>query len=87
MTALQAFDLTTHGGRTDFVQVATLCDRFAPWCVVGGLAVNCYVEPVHTLDAGIVLVAENLLSVQSELQAAGFNLTRFEHSLNVTRRQ
>lgn len=46
MTAAEAYDLTTHGGATDFARL-----------IAGGLAVNCYVEPVYTVDADIVLVA------------------------------
>ena len=31
------------------------CESFGPYCVLGGLAVNCYVEPLYTLDADIVV--------------------------------
>lgn len=36
------------------------CQAFGPYCLIGGLAVNCFVEPVYTLDADFVVVASNL---------------------------
>jgi hypothetical protein len=40
--------------------------------LIGGLAVNCYVEPVYTLDADIVVVAANLSELAGKLAAQGF---------------
>ncbi len=54
MTALEAYELTTKGGATDFARLIQACESFGPYCLIGGLAVNCYVEPVYTLDADIV---------------------------------
>jgi len=55
MTAAEAFDLTTQGGAQDFALLVAAVDSFGPWCLIGGLAVNCYVEPVYTLDADLVV--------------------------------
>lgn len=55
MTALEAYELTTRGGATDFARVIGLCESLGDYCLIGGLAVNCYVEPVYTLDADIVV--------------------------------
>jgi len=30
------------------------CESFGPYCLIGGLAVNCYVEPVYEPEAEIV---------------------------------
>jgi len=46
------------------------------------LAVNCYVEPVYTLDADLVLTADNLLALREHLEAQGFATEMHEHSLN-----
>jgi len=72
MTAAEVYELTTEGGATDFGLVIEACERFGPYCLIGGLAVNCYVEPVYTLDADLVLIAAN----------AGFKTDEFAHSLN-----
>ena len=58
MTAAQAYELTTKGGATDFARLIEACKSFGPYCLIGGLAVNCYVEPVYTLDADIVVPSE-----------------------------
>jgi hypothetical protein len=60
VTAVEAYELTTQGGATDFARLIEACELFGPYCLIGGLAVNCYVEPVYTLDADIVVVGANL---------------------------
>jgi hypothetical protein len=85
MTAEEIYESVTNGGATDFAQVAAILDRHGPWCLIGGLAVNCYVEPIYTVDADIVVVAENLAAVRDELAAAGFRIEQFAHSLNASK--
>jgi len=60
MTAVEAYELTTQGGATDFARVIDACAATGAWCLIGGLAVNTYVEPVYTLDADLVVVASGL---------------------------
>lgn len=55
MTALEAYELTTKGGATDFARIIAACEAFGPYCLIGGLAVNCYVDPVYTLDMNVVV--------------------------------
>ena len=50
--------MTTGGGASDFARVIDFCARLGPYCLIGGLAVNCFVDPVYTLDADLVLVAD-----------------------------
>ncbi|HXM32704.1 MAG TPA: hypothetical protein VN921_03550 [Chthoniobacterales bacterium] len=82
MTAEEIYESVTNGGASDFAQVAAILECHGPWCLIGGLAVNCYVEPVYTLDADIVVVAQSLPAIRDELAAAGFRLEQFAHSLN-----
>jgi hypothetical protein len=82
VTAVEIFELTTKGGATDLACVIGVCESFGPYCLIGGLAVNCYVEPVYTLDADIVPVAENLDKISRALQADGFGLQAHEHPVN-----
>jgi hypothetical protein len=74
VTALEAYELTTKGGATDFAQVIDACESIGPYCLIGGLAVNCYVEPVYTLDADIVMIAQHLPQLSARLQDAGSEL-------------
>ena len=76
MTAVEVFELTTSGGASDFARVIELCSRLGPYCLIGGLAVNCFVDPVYTLDADLVLVS-NAVDVSAHLLADAA-----PHSLN-----
>lgn len=61
----------------------TLADCRARYCVIGGVAVNAYVEPHITLDFDLVIAADDLETVERHL-AASFDLARFAHSTNVS---
>ena len=74
--------MTTQGGATDFVRLIAACESFGPYCLIGGLAVNCYVEPVYTLDADIVVIASGLPKLSLHLQEQGFRTEEHPHSLN-----
>lgn len=82
MKAAEVFELTTHGGTSDFALAVEICEPFGPYCLIGGLAVNCYVEPVYTLDADFVVYAMNSRALMEELKRRGFAVQSFEHSLN-----
>lgn len=82
MTSTEIFESVTNGGASDFAAVVEILRRHGPWCLVGGLAVNCYVEPVFTVDADIVVATSNLSVVEDELSAAGFQVVEYEHSVN-----
>ena len=60
MTAAEVYELTTVGGMTVFKQVLVACEELGPYCLIGGLAVNCYVEPLYTLDADFVFISSPL---------------------------
>jgi len=53
------------------------------YCVIGGLAVNAYVEPAVTLDMDVVIAPQQVDRVAG-LVAEQFDVTEFPHSLNVT---
>jgi len=75
--------LTTQGGATDFARLIKASESFGPYCLIGGLAVNCYVEPVYTLDADIVVIAASLPKLATYLEEQGFKTETYPHSLNV----
>jgi hypothetical protein len=82
MTATEIFESVTNGGSSNFALLVQILDRHGRWCLVGGLAVNCYVEPVFTMEADIVVAASELSSIQAELIARGFDVTEHEPSVN-----
>lgn len=78
---MEAYELTTQGGATDFARLIAACESFGPYCLIGGLAVNCYVEPVYTLDAGIVAITATLPDLTAYLEERGFKTEHHPHSL------
>jgi hypothetical protein len=84
MTASTVFGAIS-GSSDDFQQVVALCESLRDYCLIGGLAVNCYVEPVYTMDADFALAAAHLGPVKQRLAALGFEVEDHPHSLNALR--
>ncbi|MBN2542746.1 nucleotidyl transferase AbiEii/AbiGii toxin family protein [bacterium] len=55
----------------------------ADYCVIGGLGVNAYVEPVVSLDLDIVVVNDSVDSLIKEAYK-NFKIEKFQHSINLT---
>ncbi len=70
--------------QTDVIQdlLDMLQSMNAQYCVIGGLAVNAYVEPVVSLDLDIVIAVDAITEL---VQAAEekFHVKRFPHSINI----
>jgi hypothetical protein len=81
MTELEVYDLVTLGGGSDFAKVIRVCESVGPNCLIGGLAGNCYVEPVYTIDAALAMVLNYMPRVSERLAENGFILQTFEHSV------
>ncbi|HTU00829.1 MAG TPA: hypothetical protein VMG58_03395, partial [Candidatus Sulfotelmatobacter sp.] len=68
-----------------------LLDRFLrlleengiPYCIIGGQAVNAYVDPLVSLDLDVVVAVSDMQELSRNL-AASFQVASFPHSLNVT---
>ena len=87
MTEIEIYDGVIMNGTTDFAFVVeTLRRHGARWCVIGGLAVNTYAEPVYTADLDLVVVADDLAPVLDGLRAADFRVKEFPFSVNAQRR-
>jgi hypothetical protein len=54
------------------------------YCVIGGLAVNAYAEPVVSLDLDIVVVGSKIETLTRAASLAGCRVDRFEHSVNLS---
>ncbi len=53
------------------------------YCVIGGLAVNAYAEPVVSMDLDIVIVADKIDTVISLLKER-FRVKKYAHSVNLS---
>ena len=87
MTEREIYDGVIMNGTTDFTFVVeTLRRHGARWCVIGGLAVNAYAEPVYTVDLDLVVIADDLEPILTDLRAADFKIKEFLFSINAQRR-
>ena len=77
---------SVSNGKTDLLQLFLdiLEETSAEYCVVGGLAVNAYTEPVVSLDLDIVLVTGQQARVVAAAEARGMKVEGFEHSINLS---
>ena len=84
MTKKEFMNLVANG-QEDILQILLdLLNKIKiDYCVIGGLAVNAYVEPVVSLDLDLVVVATSLNRI---IQAVGklFNVEKFPHIINLS---
>ena len=69
----------------DFLQdfLDLLGERDVPFCVIGGLAVNAYAEPVVSLDLALVVTSDRMDELV-EVLGQRFTVHRFPHSINLS---
>jgi hypothetical protein len=73
-------------GKLDIIQIVLdiLTETGSRYCLIGGLAVNAYVEPVVSLDLDIVATVEGLEAISKAAIERGFKVEHFERSVNLT---
>jgi hypothetical protein len=72
--------------KSDIIQVLLdiLSKTGSRYCLIGGLAVNAYVEPVVSLDLDIIVAVDDIDTLCSASKESGLKVERFEHSVNLT---
>lgn len=82
MRASEFYDRVTSGGGAVIEELLGLFEENGiRYCVIGGQAVNHYVEPLVSLD--LAVTTDQLAAVEA-LLAGRFEVRRFPHSLSVT---
>ena len=73
-------------GRSDIVQILLdiIAKTASPYCLIGGLAVNAYVEPVVSLDIDIVIAVKKTDAFCHAAKSQGLKVEPFEHSVNIS---
>jgi len=73
-------------GQSDIVQILLniIAERASPYCVIGGLAVNAYVEPVVSLDVDMVIAIKDVESTCLSAGKQGLKVEQFEHRVNIS---
>ena len=85
MTAKE-FMKAVANGEDDIIQVLLdiLAKTNTPYCVIGGLAVNAYVEPVVSLDLDVVVIAGQVEQICARAAEQGLQVERFPHRINLS---
>lgn len=84
MTAKEFLKKVTKG-KVDFLQLFLdlLKKDKIPFCIIGGLAVNAYAEPVVSLYLDVIVVSEKLESLISKLKTT-CKVEVFPNSVNIS---
>ena len=85
MTQKKFFQLIA-ASKVDVVSLllALLRKTKTQYCLIGGLAVNAYAEPVVSLDLDIIVVADKADALVIAARGLGLKAQRFEHSVNLS---
>jgi hypothetical protein len=72
-------------GKKDLLQefVDILKKRKIPFCIIGGLAVNAYAEPVVSLDLDAVIIVDKLESLLDILARKKYKIKKYPNSINI----
>jgi hypothetical protein len=74
-------------GKSDVIQIFLdqLKKLKIKYCVIGGLAVNAYAEPVASLDLDLVLAIDDIQKLLKTISKPNgkFKVTKFTHSINL----
>jgi hypothetical protein len=73
-------------GKADILQqfLAILSDTGSGYCVIGGLAVSAYVEPVVSLDIDVVVAVHDIETIANAAKSQQWKVEQFEHSINIS---
>jgi hypothetical protein len=77
--------VTLDHSNSNFLEslIALLEEHGIRYCVIGGQAVNAYVEPLVSLDLDLVIAVEQLTQAEALLKSR-YEVERFSHSLNIS---
>ncbi len=85
MTQQEFYNRVTNSKRDligEFLQI--LHTGQIPYCVIGGIAVNAYCEPMVTLDFDCAVVTERIEGLKEELKGKGFKIKSHPHTWEIT---
>lgn len=63
--------------------IALFSEHHIAYCIIGGQAVNAYVDPLVSLDLDVVIATEQLPVIEA-LLVQSFTVQQFPHSINVS---
>ncbi len=85
MTAQEFYNRVTNSKKdliSEFLQI--LHHEQIPYCVIGGIAINAYCEPVVTLDFDCVVIVEQAEKLKEELKRRKFKVKSQPQTWEIT---
>ena len=84
MTSREIFDMGI-GGSGELQQIISILEACGNYCLIGGMALNCYCEPVYTADSDFAIASENQEKVRQAFKDAGMKVkvNRYDMSIFV----
>jgi hypothetical protein len=84
MTGREFMNEIAHGERDILEQLLGVLTRTgATYCVIGGLAVNAYAEPVVSLDLDVIVTADRADAVTAAAEAQGLKVEQCDHRVSL----
>jgi hypothetical protein len=85
MTGKDFLRTVTHG-EIDIIQIliSLLEETGSDYCVIGGLAVNAYAEPVVSLDLDLVVLSDRIEAFCKSARSKGIKVQEFGHGFNLS---
>lgn len=85
MTA-QEFYCRVLNSKTDLLGefLQTLDENNLPYCVIGGVGINAYCEPLLTLDFDCVIIIEDVKKIRDELKKKAFKVKTHPYTWEIT---
>ena len=73
-------------GKRDLIQLLldVLAETGSAYCVIDGIGVNAYADPVVSLDLDLVVAAKSVERVTERAVAQGLKVEEFTHSVNLS---
>lgn len=73
-------------GKADILQqlLGILTETGSDYCLIGGLAVNAYVEPLVSLDVDIVVALNNIVTLANAARVQKMKVEEFPHRVNIS---
>jgi hypothetical protein len=80
---IEIYDSVVAEGSSAFAEVIAVLEQAGTrYAVIGGLAINAYVEPLFTADADIVIALSEIDHFAEALFGHGYTVQRYPFSLN-----
>ena len=82
MTHREIFDAGVGGSDAIKLVIGVLAAN-GEYCLIGGMAINCYVEPVYTEDTDFAIASDSKKLIKEALKAAGIKVKENRYDMSV----